>query len=173
MSGVQVTLATISNWSDLKVLIWIQGFPKRNSVEAYFSGTSTLLRDRHRNTCPSRLNHGKTGTVGASQGCTYTTIVAVSSSMILVENTVKMMLLSHVFPTTSDPALESESIRAQLNVSTWLFLLLPKKMEYWEKEGVVLSINQHTDLPRGMRALLRIILQGLRRQGGHHTVQWQ
>lgn len=48
-----------------------------------------------------------------------------------------------------------------------------KKMEYWEKEGVVLSINQHTDLPRGMRALLRIILQGLRRQGGHHTVQWQ
>lgn len=92
--------------------------------------------------------------------------------MFLVENTVKMMLLSHVFPTTSDPALESESIRAQLNVSTWLFLLLPKKMEYWEKEGVVLSINQHTDLPRGMRALLRIILQGLRRQGGHHTVQW-
>lgn len=46
-----------------------------------------------------------------------------------------------------------------------------KKMEYWEKEGVVLSIN--TALPRGMRALLRIILQGLRRQGGHHTVQWQ
>ena len=134
MSGVQATLDTISNWSDMKVLIWIQDFPKRNSVEVYVFGTSTLFRDRHRTTCSSRLNHGKTGTAGASQGCTYTTRVAVSSSMFLVENTVKMMLLSHVFPTTSDPALESENTGAQLNVSTWLFLLLPRKWSTGRRE---------------------------------------
>lgn len=48
-----------------------------------------------------------------------------------------------------------------------------KKMEYWENGGVMLSIIQHTALQRGVRALFRFILHGLRRQGGHHTMQWQ